>query len=183
MSFNVDALGGLAEKLKQLVNETQEHYEALVEDSELYKKGKISEREFFGKIGDYLISSSALNFLAVRVILELKSAMAKGSSIQSATGATGATGATVSSSYPPSGSGGGFGIAGFIGGESKSSPSDQYIMPETEQSAPTFKPVDMTIKRDRTNQENSITRTKNCTICGAQIPNQSKFCNKCGNTQ
>ena len=177
MSFNVDALGGLAEKLKQLVNETQEHYESLVEDSQLYKKGKISEREFFGKIGDYLISSSALNFLAVRVILELKSAMAKGSSIQ------GPTGATVSSSYPPSGSGGGFGIAGFIGGESKSSPSDQYIMPETEQSAPTFKPVDMTIKRDRTNQENSITRTKYCTICGAQIPNQSKFCNKCGNTQ
>ena len=28
MSFNVDALGGLAEKLKQLVNETQEHYES-----------------------------------------------------------------------------------------------------------------------------------------------------------
>ena len=83
MSFNVDALGGLAEKLKQLVNETQEHYESLVEDSQLYKKGKISEREFFGKIGDYLISSSALNFLAVRVILELKSAMAKGTSIQS----------------------------------------------------------------------------------------------------
>ena len=41
MSFNVDALGGLAEKLKQLVNETQEHYESLVEDSQLYKKGKI----------------------------------------------------------------------------------------------------------------------------------------------
>ena len=38
MSFNVDALGGLAEKLKQLVNETQEHYEALVEDSQLYKR-------------------------------------------------------------------------------------------------------------------------------------------------
>jgi hypothetical protein len=180
MSFNVDALGGLAEKLKQLVNETQEHYEALVEDSQLYKKGKISEREFFGKIGDYLISSSALNFLAVRVILELKSAMAKGSSIQSPTGASGPT---ASSSYAPSGSGGGFGIAGFIGGEGKSSPADQYIMPETEQSAPTFKPVDMTIKRDRTNHENSNTRTENCTTCGAQIPNQSKFCNKCGNTQ
>ena len=176
MSFNVDALGGLAEKLKQLVNETQEHYESLVEDSQLYKKGKISEREFFGKIGDYLIASSALNFLAVRVILELKSAMTKGSSIPSPTGGT-------ASSYTPSGTGGGFGIGGFIGGESKSSPADQYIMPETEQTAPTFKPVDMTIKRDQTNQENSITRTKNCTTCGAQIPNQSKFCNKCGNTQ
>ena len=183
MSFNVDALGGLAEKLKQLVNETQEHYESLVEDSQLYKKGKINEREFFGKIGDYLISSSALNFLAVRVILELKSALAKGSSIQSPIGATGGAGPTVSSSYAPSGSGGGFGIAGFIGGEGKSSPADQYIMPEPEQSPPTFKPVGVKINRDRANQENSNIRTKNCAICGAQIPNQSKFCNKCGNTQ
>jgi len=181
MSFNVDALGGLAEKLKQLVNETQEHYESLVEDSQLYKKGKISEREFFGKIGDFLISSSALNFLAVRVILELKSAMAKGSSIQSPT--TVGSGATVSSSYAPSGSGGGFGIAGFIGGEGKTSPADQYIMPETEQSAPTFKTVDMTIKHDRTTQVIGNTRTKKCMTCGSQIPNQSKFCNKCGNTQ
>ncbi len=177
MSFNVDALGGLAEKLKQLVNETQEHYESLVEDSQLYKKGKVNEREFFGKIGDYLIASSALNFLAVRVILELKSAMTKGSSIQTPSGGI------ASYSPSPSGTGGGFGIGGFIGGESKSSSADQYIMPGGEQTAPTFKPVDITIKRDWTNQDISNTRSKNCTACGAQIPYQSKFCNKCGNTQ
>jgi hypothetical protein len=42
MSFGVDALGGLSEKLKQLLNETQEHYELLVEATQLYKKGKVN---------------------------------------------------------------------------------------------------------------------------------------------
>ncbi len=79
MSFGVDTLGGLTEKLKQLVNDTQNHYESLIDDTQLYKKGKISEKEFFGKIARYMISLSALNFLAIRVLLELKSAADKGS--------------------------------------------------------------------------------------------------------
>ena len=51
----------------------------------LYKQGKINEKEFFGKIGEYLITFSALNFLAIRVILELKSAYDKGTSLKSST--------------------------------------------------------------------------------------------------
>ena len=35
MSFGVDTLGGLSEKLKQLVNETQEHYESFIGDAQL----------------------------------------------------------------------------------------------------------------------------------------------------
>ena len=71
MSFGVDTLGGLSEKLKQLVNETQEHYESFIDDTQLYKKGKIGDKEFLGKIAKFMISS-ALNFLAIRVILETK---------------------------------------------------------------------------------------------------------------
>lgn len=178
MSFGVDALGGLAEKLKQLLNETQEHYESLVEATQLYKKGKVNEKQFFSKIAEYLVASSALNFLAARVILELKSAIAKGSSIKSATSGI--------ASYGPStsgGGGGGFGIGGFVGGGGSSKSSDQNVLPEPQQTEPTFKPVDITIKRDMVDQDVSTIKTKNCRACGAEITRPSKFCNRCGNSQ
>ena len=55
LGFGVDTLGGLSEKLKQLVNETQDHYELLVDANQLYKKGKVNEKEFFSKIAEYMI--------------------------------------------------------------------------------------------------------------------------------
>ena len=176
MSFGVDALGGLSEKLKQLLNETQEHYESLVEATQLYKKGKVNERQFFGKIAEYLVASSALNFLSARVILELKSAISKGSSIKSSTSGV--------ASYSPSASGGGgFGIGGFVGGGGSSKSSDQYVLPEPQQLEPTFKPVDMIVKRSPVYQNVNAIKSKNCQVCGAEIPPQSKFCKRCGNSQ
>lgn len=175
MSFGVDALGGLAEKLKQLLNETQEQYESLVQVLQLYKKGKGNEREFNKKIAEYLVASSALNFLVARVILELKSTIAKGSSVKSPSAGF--------ASYGPSTGGGSFGIGGFVGGEGNSKDSDQYILPESQQPEPTFTPVDITIKRDSGGQDIMNSKTKNCKACGAKIPRQSKFCTKCGNAQ
>src|ERR671934_2475004 len=102
----VDVLGLLTEKLKQQINDTQGHYESFIDATQLYKQGKMDEKEFFAKISDYLIAMSALNFLAIRVILEIKSAIDKGTSIKNATG-----GISSSSSSPQTG----FGIGGFIG--------------------------------------------------------------------
>jgi len=85
--IHVDTLGGLTEKLKQLINDTQEQYEAFIDATQLYKKGKVNEKEYFSKIDDYLIATSTVNFLAVQVIFEMKSAIDKGLSIQSTTGA------------------------------------------------------------------------------------------------
>jgi hypothetical protein len=82
MSFGVDTLGGLVEKLKQLVNDTQNLYESFIDANQLYKQGKMGDKEFFAKIGEFLVATSALNFLAVRVILEMKTAMEKGTSIK-----------------------------------------------------------------------------------------------------
>ena len=175
MSFGVDALGGLAEKLKQLLNETQEQYESLVQVLQLYKKGKGNEREFTKRIAEYLVASSALNFLVARVILELKSTITKGSSVKSPSAGF--------ASYGPSTGGGSFGIGGFVGGEANSKDSDQYILPESQQPEPTFTPVDITIKRDSGSQDIMNSKTKNCKACGAKIPSQSKFCTKCGNAQ
>jgi hypothetical protein len=82
MSFGVDVLGTLTEKLKQMINESQNHYESFIKVRELYKKEEMSEKEFFDKIVNYVITISAANFLAIRVILELKSAMDKGTSMK-----------------------------------------------------------------------------------------------------
>ena len=104
MSFGVDVLGTLAEKLKLIINEGQNHYESFIKVTELYKKEEMSEKEYFAKIVNYVITISAANFLAIRVILELKSAMDKGTSMKDSTGGMVST--------PPQA---GFGIGGFVG--------------------------------------------------------------------
>jgi len=169
MSFGVDTLGGLSEKLKQLVSDTQELYESFLDANQLYKQGKMNEKEFFARIGEYLVATSALNFLAVRVIIEMKSAMEKGTSIKSPTGG---------SAYPSSPQAE-FGIGGFVGAGGTVGPSAggsaEYTLPSP-QIEPTFKPVDIEIPRPRSG-------TKNCIICGATIPAHAKFCSKCGRSQ
>jgi hypothetical protein len=162
MSFGVDTLGGLSEKLKQLVNDTQNLYESFIDANQLYKQGKMGDKEFFARIGEYLVATSAMNFLAVRVIIEMKSAMEKGTSIKSPTG---------SSASPPQA---GFGVGGFVGAGGTAGPSSEYTLPSPQE--PTFKPVEIELPKPRAG-------TKSCIICGASIPVQAKFCSKCGRSQ
>ncbi|MDQ5830998.1 MAG: zinc ribbon domain-containing protein [Thermoproteota archaeon] len=170
MSFGVDTLGGLAEKLKQLINDTQNLYESFIDANQLYKQGKMEDKEFFIKIGEYLISSSALSFLAVRVILEIKNAMEKGTPIKSPAGG--------SSSAPQAG----FGIGGFVGtggtvGPAAAASGNEYTLPSPQE--PTFKPVDIELPKPRASSKT----TKNCIACNASIPSHAKFCSKCGRSQ
>jgi len=143
MSFGVDTLGLLIEKLKQLVNDTQDNYESFFDSTQLFKQGKMESNEYFSRMGEFLVSSSALNFLACRVILELKTALdktgsTKGKGERSSTSPPSTSPSTFPSSYPSGsgnggsgsgGGGGGFGVDGFIsagghaGSSSPSSPS------------------------------------------------------------
>lgn len=210
MSFGVDTLGLLIEKLKQLVNDTQDNYESFFDSTQLFKQGKMESNEYFSRMGEFLVSSSALNFLACRVILELKTALDKAGSAKGKGERSGTSPSTIPSSYP-SGSGnsgnidggsagGGFGVDGFIsaGGNvgspsSPSSPSSHSIYPSGSpptseeydlplpQEVPTYKPVDIIITKQ--DLPNSKGLKKNCIVCAASIPKQAKFCNKCGNSQ
>ena len=178
MSFGVDTLGGLAEKLKQLINDTQNLYEAFIDANQLYKQGKMGDKEFFTNIGEYLISTSALNFLAVRVILEIKNAMEKGTSIKSPTGGSS------SSPSPPQA---GFGIGGFVGTGGTVGPArrvgggNDYTLPLPQE--PTFKPVDIELPKPRASSTTTTTTKKNCVACNASIPAHSRFCDRCGKSQ
>ena len=168
MSFGVDTLGGLAEKLKQLIDDTQNLYESFIDANQLYKQGKMGDKEFFIKIGEYLISSSALSFLAVRVRLEIKNTLEKGTARKSPTGG--------SSSAPQAG----FGIGGFVGTGGTVGPTaasgNEYTLPSPQE--PTFKPVDIELPKPR-----ASSTTKNCIACNASIPAHAKFCSKCGRSQ
>ena len=70
MSYGVDVIGTLSEKLKQMIAETQEHFEGFNDSHKLYEQGNLNEKEYITKIINYIITSSAMNFLSIRVILE-----------------------------------------------------------------------------------------------------------------
>jgi hypothetical protein len=182
-SFGVDTLGGLTEKLKQLINDTQNSYETLIDSTQRYKQGKMNDKEYFSSIGKYLIASSAMNFLAIKVILEIKSAIDKGKLLKNPTGGIADPNSNTSSSA-------GFGIGGFVGGGGSvgSGIQQQYSSPSIEE--PTLKPVDLEIEKPSqditTSEVDSLKDNKtfkNCIVCGVLIPTKAKFCSKCGNSQ
>ncbi|MCJ7638051.1 MAG: hypothetical protein MUO21_11225 [Nitrososphaeraceae archaeon] len=191
-SFGVDTLGGLTEKLKQLINDTQDAYETLIDSTQRYKQGKMNDKDYFSSIGKYLIASSAMNFLAIKVILEIKLAMDKTSSIKNPTGGIADPNSNASSSV-------GFGVGGFVGGggsvggiensriQGSGSSQQQYSSSSIE---PTLKPVDIEIEKPSqditTSDVDSLKDNKtfkNCIVCGVLIPTKAKFCSKCGNAQ
>jgi hypothetical protein len=193
-SFGVDTLGGLTEKLKQLINDTQNAYETLIDSTQRYKQGKMNEKEYFSSIGKYLIASSAMNFLAIKVILEIKSAIDKGKLLKNPTAGIADPNLNTSSSV-------GFGIGGFVGGGGgggsvgglehspvQGSGSQQQYSSSSIES--TIKPVDLEIEKsspEKTTSEGDALKDnkqfKNCIVCGVLIPPKAKFCSKCGNAQ
>lgn len=72
---NDDTLKVVAEKLKQLTDETQEQYETFIDATHLYKKGTVSQKDFLGKLADYIIGMTSLSFIAIQVLLEVKLAI------------------------------------------------------------------------------------------------------------
>ena len=78
LSFGVDVLGALSDKLKSQNNDTLNLYKNFSESYEQYKGEGMNEKEFVSKFLTYLISFSASNFLMIRVLLELKKSIEKG---------------------------------------------------------------------------------------------------------
>ena len=80
MSFGeVDTLNMLFEKLNSLFDESQGYYESFLDTNNMYKQGKISDKEFFQRLGDYVVAYSALEFLAIKVLFEIKKSVDTGS--------------------------------------------------------------------------------------------------------
>ncbi len=69
--------GPILSKLKQLLADIQNVYESFLDAQTLYEQGKLDEREFFTKSGEFLKAFASLGFLTVKAVLELDAAISK----------------------------------------------------------------------------------------------------------
>ncbi len=180
LSFGVDVLGALSEKLRSQNNDTLNLYRNFSESNEQFKKEKMNEKEFVSKFFTYLISFSASNFLMIRVLLELKTSIQKGTSMKDSTGGEmlpgSASGATPSS---------GFGIGGFVDTGGNVGKNDKHPENEYEEDKYTLpKPQRNGLyARKSTRLVTNMPNYKICNVCNSQILINAKFCSKCGRRQ
>jgi ribosomal protein L40E len=80
--------GPLAGKLKQLANDIQAVYEEFLDAETLYQQGKLSEKEFFKRMGSFMKSFSSLGFLTVKVVLEINNAIGEDKGLKKTEGGT-----------------------------------------------------------------------------------------------
>lgn len=166
----VDTLNLLAEKLDNLFQDSQGYYESFLDANTLYKQGKLSEKEFFEKLGDYVVAYSALEFLAVKVIFEMKKALDK-------LGA-GNLGTTQSPGLMP-GMGSMGGMAGMAG-RVPMAPAQTPGSPPSIVSARDGFGSPGTLPTPDSAMMPRSTGSSSCKSCGSELRAGAKFCTKCG---
>jgi len=172
MSFgDVDTLNLLFDKLQNLLNDSQGYYESFLDANNLYKQGKTSDKEFFEKLGDYVVAYSALEFLAVKVIFELKKSLDKISS-GSAPGFTQVTGTVPL---------GGFGSHPASTHISSATMPGLGRPPSIVSVATAFSNPGTLPTPDSSLMPKPMTSGPSCPSCGTQLKPTAKFCTKCGN--
>jgi predicted Zn-ribbon and HTH transcriptional regulator len=189
----VDVLGNLASKMEQQLKDTEHVRTAFDADIRLYKNKQINKKEFVHKLVTYTISLSALNFLVIHVILEMRTALEKGTSMKDSTGGT------VTEDSSIGGAQFGFGIEGFLGSSSQGRSGDggDILTSVNERSTHAINNIckstnskasyDRIIyrKNQRDNKVYRVVRSvpKQCAGCGTILLRQTNFCNKCGYKQ
>ena len=171
MSFggDIDTLNLLFEKLSNLLNDTQGYYESFLDANITYKQGKLSDKEFFEKLGDYVVAYSALEFLAVKVIFELKKSLDKMSGGQ-------AYGTT-----PMSGSMPGVGMSTQASHVTAATLPGAGRPPSIISAATAFSTPGVLPTPDPTLLPKQSPSGPTCSTCGSSIKANAKFCTKCGN--
>lgn len=166
MSFgDIDTLNLLFDKLQNLLNDTQGYYESFLDANTMYKQGKLSDKEFFEKLGDYVVSYSSLEFLSVKVIFELKKSLDKISS-----GRT--SGSTMASPMPP-------GMGQQVTASTLPGPGQP---PSIISAAAAFSTPGVLPPPDPALMPRQSSSTgPSCNSCGTPVKSNAKFCSKCGN--
>lgn len=166
MSFgDIDTLNLLFDKLQNLLNDTQGYYESFLDANTMYKQGKLSDKEFFEKLGDYVVSYSSLEFLSVKVIFELKKSLDKISK--------GRTSGSTMASPMPSGMGQQVTASTLPGPGQPPSIISAAAAFSTPGVLPPPDPALM--------PRQSSSGGPSCNSCGTPVKSNAKFCPKCGN--
>ena len=182
MSFGeVDTLNMLFDKLNGLFDESQGYYESFLDTNNMYKQGKIGDKEFFQKLGDYVVAYSALEFLAIKVIFEMKKSLDTGSGSTSSPGLMPGMGPssmgsgmmgmmqprTGTAQNPVGGGPPGIVSASETFGDVGTLPSpDPALMPRQNPPQPQHAPP--------------ATANSACGSCGSELRPNAKFCTSCG---
>ncbi len=172
MSFGeVDTLNMLFDKLQSLFDESQGYYESFLDTNNMYKKGQLSDKEFFQKLGDYVVAYSALEFLAIKVIFELKKAIGSGS------GTTHSPGLMPGMGQPGM-------MAGGMGMPPRSGTAQNPVggPPGIVSAQEAFGEVGTLPSPDPTLMPRQTVSPSGsgCSSCGAELRPNAKFCTKCG---
>ena len=175
----VDTFSLLFEKLDALLTESQDYYESFLDTNNLYKNGGISDKEFFQKLGDYVVAYSALEFLAVKALFELKKAIKSGGGGTQPSGMMGGPMGANPMGGPPGIISGGNVVSAFSqpGTLPAPTPIPTAQPAPTPQAAPAPQPVP-TAQPAPTPQ--AATQSSRCSSCGAQLRQGAKFCTSCG---
>jgi hypothetical protein len=182
----VDVLRTLASKMEQQLKDTEQVRTSFDADVRRYKNKEISKKEFVHRLVVYTISLSALNFLVMHVILEMRTAIEKGTSMKDFTGGT------VTEDSSTSGSQFGLGIQGFVGGSFPGGSGDGGDLLTNGETATLRGDInngtDAKGSLDRAGyrkgqnfQESSL--PKECIGCGTVLIRNTNFCGSCGHEQ
>jgi hypothetical protein len=173
-SKDIDELRVIAEKLKAVVDETQEDYESFIDASQLYKKGSVNQKDFLAKVADYLAGMTSLSFLAIRVLFEVESKVKSNLTKEH-------------DASPPIPSAHGLKEKARMPEDRKTTESDidtAQKRPHKISEGSQRHSLKNDAGGDRTNSNTTgLAGRKNCIICGSYISESAKFCNKCGNSQ
>lgn len=175
MSFGeVDTLNMLFDKLESLFDESQGYYESFLDTNNMYKQGHLNDKEFFQKLGDYVVAYSALEFLAIKVMFEMRKSMG------SATGNTQSPGLMPGMGNPGM-------MAGGMGMPPRSGTAQNPVggPPGIVSAAETFGNVGTLPSPDpsmmpRQSAATASPASNHCASCGAELRAGAKFCTKCG---
>ena len=173
----IDTYNLTFDKLQALFTDTQGYYESFLDANNLYKSGQMSDKEFFQKLGDYTASYSALLFLGVNSLMELKKALD-----QVSRGGGGGTGATHSPGLMP-----GMGQPGMMPGMNAGPRAGTAENPVGGPPSVMGTPEAFNQPGTLPTPDPSLVPPKqsggNCTSCGAELRPGAKFCTKCGSKQ
>jgi hypothetical protein len=150
---DVDTLALMFDKLQYIFRGFDPYIQSFAEMHELYKQGKLSEREFYHSITDSVFKYSALEFLGLKALFEIKKSLNRMNN---------------TSSVPLMSTGL---ISENLMGETSSRHPNSLSSFITAKSLPS---------RDGLMQKVSANE-KRCASCGKTIPLMAKYCTICGN--
>jgi len=169
----VDTLNLLTDKLDSLFRDSQNYYESFLDANTMYKQGKLSDKEFFEKMGDYIVAYSALEFLAVKVMFEMKKALDKAGA--------GRLGTTQTPGLMPGMGPGSMGGMPAMAGRTQVHPAGTPGAPPSVVSArDSFGTPGTLPSPDPALMPRSSQSPSRCSGCGSDIRQGAKFCTKCG---